>query len=218
MAQEASPDDSPDIRRKAVTRLVIAGIVTAAALAALWWLDQSGKPAPGKATKAPAPIVSAPASAPAPVMPAPEPAAPEAAETDSAAPPPAAPGTVPAAPGTAGSPTDRPPPPVVRAPEPERTGIPETGRRSAPVPPAVLASSVRTGTPASAGDTGFVVQLGVFSDPVNARELVNRLQAAGVQARMETRVQVGPFRNRQEAERARGAIERLGVKGVVATK
>ncbi|NTV97106.1 MAG: hypothetical protein HGA75_17110, partial [Thiobacillus sp.] len=64
MADDSVPEEGTDIRRKAVVRLGIAGLVTALALGTLWWLDHSGKEAPKPKPVAPSPIVSAPAPTP----------------------------------------------------------------------------------------------------------------------------------------------------------
>ncbi|MBX7201356.1 MAG: hypothetical protein K1X51_18470, partial [Rhodospirillaceae bacterium] len=63
MAKDSNPDDSGDIRRKAIVRLVVAGVVTVAALATLWWLDRSEEPVRKAPAKPAARIVSAPTPA-----------------------------------------------------------------------------------------------------------------------------------------------------------
>lgn len=88
-----------------------------------------------------------------------------------------------------------------------------------PAPPARTPGAVPSTpalAPAPAGPQDFVVRLGVFSNPANAQELVERLRKQGIRAYSETRVQVGPFLNREEAEKARAELARLGLKGVVA--
>lgn len=64
---------------------------------------------------------------------------------------------------------------------------------------------------------GYVVQLGVFANPENARELVERLRRQGVRAHLETRVQVGPFLDRREADKARAELSRLGYTPLLTT-
>jgi len=73
----------------------------------------------------------------------------------------------------------------------------------------------------------FVVQLGAFSDPVKARQQQQGLVHKGTKAYTETlktdkgeitRVRVGPFRTREEAEDAREKLKKLGLDGVVADK
>jgi DedD protein len=87
---------------------------------------------------------------------------------------------------------------------------PQTAR---PGPPPILANA------APPAGRGFVVQLGVFTDPGNAQDLVSRLKKQGIRAYTETRVHVGPFTNREEADKAQAELRRLGISGVVgATK
>ena len=66
MAEESLQEDGNDIRRRALIRLGIAALVTSAALAGLWWLDQSGKQDTSKTPPPPKPIVTAPPNALAP--------------------------------------------------------------------------------------------------------------------------------------------------------
>lgn len=60
---------------------------------------------------------------------------------------------------------------------------------------------------------GYVVQAGVFSHTANAEELRARLALHGIPAQVETRVLVGPFRTRAEADRARAQMRALGLDG-----
>ncbi|MBK6742022.1 MAG: SPOR domain-containing protein [Hydrogenophilales bacterium] len=208
MAQEQNADDSGAIRKKAVTRLIAAAVVTATALGALWWLDNSGNKTRLAVAKTPSPIVAAPST---PQPPLPEPAV---------------------SPGKEATPAqvEPPPPPEISAPTTApalaRTPATSTGTAAAPTLAASTATrpAARISPPVPAPPAkvempkAYVVQLGVFADPANARDLVDRLVKVGVRAQMETRVQLGPFANRQEAEKARAELMRLGVKGVVATK
>ncbi len=57
---------------------------------------------------------------------------------------------------------------------------------------------------------GYQVQLGLFSSPDNAERLVSDLKRHGITARTETRVQLGPFRTRAEAEEAMQRLRALG--------
>lgn len=60
---------------------------------------------------------------------------------------------------------------------------------------------------------GFVVQLGVFSDYANAEQLHKKLTAVGIASHLETRVQVGPFKSRQEALAAQTQLKKMGLDG-----
>ena len=63
--------------------------------------------------------------------------------------------------------------------------------------------------------SGFVLQAGVFSSAQRAEELHARLTLSGVPSTLETRVQVGPFRTRQEAEAAQAKLKELGVETIL---
>lgn len=63
--------------------------------------------------------------------------------------------------------------------------------------------------------SGFVVQAGVFTSPQRAEELHAKLTLSGVPSTLETRVQVGPFKTRQEAEAAQLRLRELGIESVL---
>ncbi len=216
MAAENGMPENEDIRKKALLRLAIAGVITASALAGLWWLDQGSgkeKPAPPQVTS-PAPIV--PATPPPPSEPA---AAETAGPTQPEAPAAGKPAEVPPP-----TPSEPPPPPKVsngpRAPQAASQPVPRP-LSSPPTPPAPAQSApsaIRPApTPTVPADPGFVVQLGVFSNPDNAREMVDKLNKKGIRAHLEARVQLGPFLNRQEAEKAQVEMRKLGYSGLVTT-
>jgi hypothetical protein len=57
---------------------------------------------------------------------------------------------------------------------------------------------------------GYKLQLGLFSSMGNAEKLVKELKAKGIEAHTETRVQLGPFKNRAEADEAMAKLRSLG--------
>jgi cell division protein FtsN len=59
--------------------------------------------------------------------------------------------------------------------------------------------------------SGFLLQAGVFNSTGRAEEIYATLQKHGVPATLEARVQVGPFRNKAEAEQARSKLQALGI-------
>lgn len=63
--------------------------------------------------------------------------------------------------------------------------------------------------------SGFILQAGVFSSIQRAEELHARLTLSGVPSTLETRVQVGPFRTRQEAEAAQAKLRELGIQAIL---
>lgn len=221
MAVENGPiggqTENDDVRRKALLRLGVAAVVTAAALAGLWWLDQGGgKPEKPAAAAPPSPIVTAPMQTSAPPQTAPDEGAAEVATevaTEAAAELPTE-AAAQVAQTTPTSPAAAPPSRTVATreapPPPPRVNNEPPRALTAAAPPSRPAPH-----PATALGEPYLVQVGVFSEPERARELVERLNKRGIRAHMETRVQLGPFANREEAEKAQAAIRVLGLKGVL---
>ena len=101
-----------------------------------------------------------------------------------------------------------PPPHPVAQPEPSLARPPGriVGARPAPaVTPPVVSRLF----------SGFLLQAGVFSNVQRAEELHARLTLSGVPSTLETRVQVGPFKTRQEAEAAQAKLKELGVEAIL---
>lgn len=87
-------------------------------------------------------------------------------------------------------------------PQPQPTAVP-------PAPARVLSREPSAG--ASRLFSGFVLQAGVFRSVQRAEELHAQLTLSGVPSTVETRVQVGPFKTRQEAEAAQQKLRELGI-------
>lgn len=129
-----------------------------------------------------------------------------------------------------------PPAPVVAAPKPE----PKPAPQPKPEPPKPVATkpvvpkpAVTAPTPApvrapavpAASSTGFAVQLGAFSQAVDANAMRDRVRAAGFSAFVEqvrtdngtlNRVRVGPVANRADAEQLKAQVAaKVGVAGMV---
>ncbi len=92
------------------------------------------------------------------------------------------------------------------------------GPQAAAPAPRPLAAPVPTPAPArpasgavASAVSNFLVQLGVFANQSNAEELRKKLTAAGIPSQLETRVQVGPFKTREEAMLAQEKIKALGL-------
>jgi len=77
---------------------------------------------------------------------------------------------------------------------------------SLPPPPLVLPVA-----PAAPSPAGYLIQLGVFNNRANAEELRSKLALAGIPSQVETRVQLGPFRTREEALKAQQTLKTLGM-------
>ncbi len=120
----------------------------------------------------------------------------------------------------------------VKNPVEKRDAVSETeGRTPDPKAPKVE-STGKTSEPAVDADL-FVVQLGAFSNPAKARQQLRSLMSKDIKAQPEakaytetlksdkgdiTRVRVGPFRTREEAESTRETLKSLGFEGVVTEK
>jgi len=169
------------------------------------------------AAPAPEPVLagaSSPASAALPVASAPEQDA-SAAE--------AAASSVPAASDALAAP-DQTAAPLVSAPQATATQ-PVSAPASATVatPPPAGAASSPTATPAP--KQGFYVNAGLFANPMNASNTLTKLEAAGLPATSQvlttsqgprTRVRVGPFAKRAQAEAAVKKIKALKLDAALA--
>jgi DedD protein len=79
----------------------------------------------------------------------------------------------------------------------------------APTSPPILPTTV------SRLFSGFVLRAGVFTNAQRAEELHAKLTLSGVPSTVESRVQVGPFRTRQEAEAAQAKLKELGIETIL---
>ena len=126
---------------------------------------------------------------------------------------------------------------LITTPAPQADVLAGSGQQALPAPPPpqiinneTLAILPRAVTPAPAppphadglgGMIGpapaklYVVQLGIFSSPANAQTLQKQLQLAGIPARLETRVQLGPFKDKRDAEKALARAKKMGIEAVL---
>ncbi len=131
-------------------------------------------------------------------------------------------------PSTVASSKKSPSPVVVQPPVPEATTAPSNilppphaavPAEPAPPKPAriVEARSAPSVMPpvVSRLFSGFLLQAGVFSSVQRAEELHARLTLSGVPSTLETRVQVGPFKTKREAEAAQAKLKELGVETIL---
>ncbi len=209
------PIEMPD--RNKVAPLVVPAPV-ADAPAAKPAAPATPEPAPTAAAQRPAPSRTAaangladgeelvPSARPAPAKPTPAPAAAPAAakpEVKHEAKPPAAPAPSP-------------------APEPKPARADDSARARA------LLEGRSTEAPAAAGseEARFIVQVGAFADAEKAREARTKVERAGLKTYTQvvdtkdgkrTRVRVGPFTNRAEADKAAARIKALDLSASVLT-
>lgn len=211
-------EDPAYVRRQLTKRMVLAATMIAVLLGALAVFDHLSHveeaeeeyaepvrvPQVGPSLRSEGKPEEAP---PPPAAPAPEPPPqPEIPAQPSAVPPPAAPVPPPIKPpaGAVRPPAAKPAPaaPV----SPPAVGVPEgTAAPAAPLPaPAPRPVVPRLGA-------GFLLQAGVFSNHERAEELKAQLLEAGIPASIESRVHVGPFASKKEAEAARAKMKLLGI-------
>ena len=227
MAEPAITQDEQRLKQRAMRRLAMALTLIAVAIVALALLDRYNaslkktEPVLAPPPESPAPLAQppvkqssppSPSSAAQPVTP-PRPPPPVVENQQAPAPPPghatpdysakkpaAQPGH-----GNPASPSETP-----AAPLPEQKSVPPAAA-SKPVAQA----AAPTPSEPTASSKGFIVQVGVFMSAANARTLQNKLAEKGIPTHTETRVVVGPFKDRAEAEAVIRQLKELGVSGVV---
>jgi DedD protein len=232
-------DERAQLQRRLVWRIAIAIALIVAAVIGLELLDRYAKPKPAPKRDVtvevkPAPRTEAVAELPKPEAPKPETEAPPAPAPPEAPPPPvveSAPSTAsPRADAKVGEAAEDAKPPVrsARAPEPAARPAAPVAPAAKPEVPPPPAAATPARAPASAtappeppaakavpgpaaGARGFAVQLGVFSAVENAQDLQARLKANGIPSYTETRVQVGPFKDRADAEKVRDKLRAMGM-------
>ena len=187
----------PTLRQRLIKRVALAALAVGVLLGGLAVIDRYYVPPPttpprsmtASLTPAPAPAAQVEASPVAASTPAVE-SVPEKSE--------APPITQPAVQGpktrpTRSKPTEAPAGHIAPAQAPRHTAVPKPLARE------------------PKGPRQFVLQMGVFGDLDNARNLNEKLKQAGVPSRIEAKVQVGPFKSREEAEAARKKLIELGL-------
>jgi len=206
MANDPLDHEHAELKKRATRRLVVAVTLVLAAVAVLTILGREKTTAPPVTTAPVTPSIAPPVAPPPSVV---EPA-PEAAPT------------VPE-PAPAAAPVEPPPPPKVVNNQ-LRAAPPATRMEPAPTAPPPVAPQAPAKVPEKAPSKaptepaaakGYVVQLGVFSNYANAQALQAKLDQAGIKSYAETRVNVGPFKDKAEADQAMAKIRALGIGAVV---
>jgi DedD protein len=128
------------------------------------------------------------------------------------------------------TPVEVAPPQPAPAPEPAPVPEPKVETKPAPAPVAPAKAVAPKPVPAekkvAAGD-GFAVQIGVFSDAANVKQMQDKLAAAGFKSYTEKlgmpggtkiRLRVGSYSTRAEAEKALEKLKATGSTGMVVSK
>ncbi len=126
--------------------------------------------------------------------------------------------------------------PVEKPPEKPEAAAPKAPVKAPPPPPSTEAERARAllqGKPVpersavekpAAGTERLVVQVGAFAEAAGAREVRDKLERAGLKTYthvaetpqgQRTRVRVGPFDNRAEADKAAARIKALGLPAAI---
>lgn len=129
------------------------------------------------------------------------------------------------------SPLPQPEPAPTPVPEPKAEPTPqsETPVMAEPKVEAPVAAPTPPSTPAKQAMTndGYTVQIGVFSDAGNVKQLQSKLEASGFKSYTEKlgmpggtkiRLRVGSYATRAEAEKARDKLKAAGTAGIVVAK
>lgn len=237
MAEQTLDEEHAEIKKRAVRRIIVAGALVAASVVALTILNHKPEERPAPVPEAPAPVIAAPepvqsapeqetsAEAQPAETPAPELPSVSDSETAPGLPPPPPPPRVvnnsshnaPAAAPQAGNRDIAPQPKPVA---PQAVTISPAPAPKKTVEPVAIGSKPVTAPPAKATEPvapkGYVVQLGLFSNYENAVQLQKRLAEHGIKSYTETRLHVGPFQNKAEADQAMAKIRSMGINAVLA--
>ncbi len=95
------------------------------------------------------------------------------------------------------------------------TLVPPSRPSAMPPPPRPATENASAEINAPAPGKAYLIQVGVFSSPANAQALQKQLKRAGIEAHLETRVQLGPFKDKRDADKALARAKKLGVNAVL---
>ncbi len=234
MVEQTVNDDHAEIKKRALQRLIVAGALVAAAVIALTVLSNKSdeRAMPKDVPQTPAIAV------PEPTPPETAQEVPEEAVAEAQIP------EEPPAPDSEAAPATPPPPPPLVVNKSSQTGSRVTTKENgapakvsapqaitiSPAPaakkpaepiateskPAVVAPAPPIKTTEPIAPKGYVVQLGLFSNYENAVQLQKRLADHGIKSYTETRLHVGPFQNKAEADQAMNKIRGMGINAVLA--
>ena len=124
---------------------------------------------------------------------------------------------------------DAPATPEPSKAEPAKPAVAAPAKTEAPVAPAKPEPAAPKPVPAkpAAAEESYTVQIGVFSDAANVKQLQGKLSDAGYKSYTEQvdtpkgpkiRLRVGAYATRAEAEKARDKLKAAGTAGIVVAK
>lgn len=223
--------EQQQLKTQLLWRLGIAGVLIAAVLGAISWLDREEKNAPPEVQIpriAPAASAIAAVISPTPIIENTEASAPAASAVVTAPPTTAPTAAISNAPNQTqieainNVPARKTELPASKKPIP--TPIETSKATAAPLLKLETEPVPATATPpakfpiTSSSQLGYSVQAGVFLHSNNAEKLLAQIQAAGIPAYLETRVQIGPFKTKAEAEAAVKKLRKLGIEPILKTQ
>lgn len=118
-----------------------------------------------------------------------------------------------AAPARPEQPASAPPPPKIV--NNETLAPPPRVAAAAPAPSDAAAKTSLAEPALLVPGKAYLVQIGIFNSPANAQALQKQLRRAGIEAHLETRVQIGPFKDKRDADKALARARKLGIDAVL---
>jgi len=221
MSDQPVGTEEQRLKGRAMRRLVLALCLVALVIVALAVFDRYWSAPKSIATPA-SPPVEPPviATLPKPIQPAPETIQPQGAQSIPRLPPPPPPSVnnEPLAPGESVGQVKLAQAPAASDIVPESTGGASRAVARTSSRPSADPSPTPAALKVAPSATGYVVQLGVFASVEHAQSLQSKLKEQGIPTTLETRVIVGPFQDRAEADAAQKKLNALGISGLVARR
>ncbi|MBU0751826.1 MAG: SPOR domain-containing protein [Gammaproteobacteria bacterium] len=106
---------------------------------------------------------------------------------------------------------------TIRPSQPQAMARPDPSREIAETQATTAGSLSKPLARAAQSARQYVLQMGVFHSVANAEELRAKLELNGIPAQIEARVQVGPFKTREEAAAAREKLRAIGLDNGILT-
>jgi len=221
MSDQPVGTEEQRLKGRAMRRLVLALCLVALVIVALALFDRYWSAPKPIATPA-SPPVEPPviATLPKPIQPPPEAIQPQGAQSIPRLPPPPPPSVnnEPLAPGESVGQVKLAQGPATSDIVPESTGGASRASGRTASRPSADPSLAPAALKVAPSATGYVVQLGVFASVEHAESLQGKLKEQGIPTTLETRVIVGPFRDRAEADATQKKLSALGIGGLVARR